>query len=44
LACEFSAGRCDIDAQIASAMELQKQGVAQNELERVFKLALSVFT
>jgi AcrR family transcriptional regulator len=33
-----------IDAQISSAMELQKQGVAQDELERVFKLALSVFT
>lgn len=33
-----------IDAQIASVMELQKQGVAQAELERVFKLALSVFS
>ncbi len=33
-----------IDAQIASVMELQKQGVAQDKLERVFKLALSVFS
>lgn len=32
-----------IDAQIACAMELQKQGLAQDEVERVFKLALSVF-
>lgn len=33
-----------IDAQIASAMELQKQGAAQDELEHVFKLAMSVFS
>lgn len=33
-----------IDAQIATAMELQKQGVAQEDLERVFKLAMSVFS
>ena len=33
-----------IDAQIASTMDLQKQGVAQAELERIFKLALSVLS
>ena len=32
-----------VDAQIATAMELQQQGVTQKELERVFKLALTVF-
>ena len=33
-----------IDAQIATVMELQQQGVAQDELKRVFKLALTVFS
>ena len=33
-----------IETRIATEMELQKQGVAQDELERVFKFAVSVFS
>ncbi|MEM7522240.1 MAG: TetR/AcrR family transcriptional regulator [Pseudomonadota bacterium] len=33
-----------VEAQISTAMELQKQGVAQQELERVFKLSMTVFS
>lgn len=33
----------DIEAQIAIALELQRQGVARDALERSFRLALSGF-